>query len=132
MTDTVYAATMDIVWEALWDQARKLKRRETEQLEYDVGRKKNVDYHMLNVLRENYTRPLDSESGQSIVTKKWAEVLYHTNRYIDVLLVDCQTLMAADRRYMQRGSLMENYAIRKLQEQMICQVCVLYLLLIGF
>ena len=81
MTDTVYAATMDIVWEALWDQARKLKRRETEQLEYDVGRKKNVDSHMLSVLRENYTRPLDSESGQSIVTKKWAEVLYHTNRY---------------------------------------------------
>ena len=42
--------------------------------------------------------------GPSVVNKKWSELLYHTNRY------------------MQRGSLMENYAIRKLQEQIICQV----------
>ena len=28
VTDTVYVATEDIVWEALWDQARKLKKRE--------------------------------------------------------------------------------------------------------
>ena len=99
------------MWEALWDQARKLKRREIEQLEHGAG-KKNVDTHMLNILRENYTRPLNSASGQSIVTKKWAEVLYHTNRY------------------MQRGSLMENYVIRKLQEQIICQVWI-YIWLMG-
>ena len=59
---------------------------------------------MLSILRDNYTEPLNSHSGASVVNKKWSELLYHTNRY------------------MQRGSLMENYAIRKLQEQIICQV----------
>ena len=59
---------------------------------------------MLSILRDNYTEPLNSHLGASIVNKKWSELLYHTNRY------------------MQRGSLMENYAIRKLQEQIICQV----------
>ena len=43
------------------------------------------------------------QSGHSL-THSRSELLYHTNRY------------------MQRGSLMENYAIRKLQEQIICQV----------
>ena len=69
-----------------------------------MGRKKHVDSHMLSLLRDNYTEPLNSHLGASIVNKKWSELLYHTNRY------------------MQRGSLMENYAIRKLQEQIICQV----------
>jgi hypothetical protein len=107
VTDTVYIATEDIVWEALWDQARKLKKKEIEELEREYTKKKVVastDSHMLNVLRENYMQPLNSELGQTIVNTKWAELLYHTNRY------------------MQRGSLMENYAIRKLQEQIICQV----------
>ena len=104
VTDTVYLATEDIVWEALWDQARKLKKRQMEELEREMGRKKHVDSHMLSLLRDNYTEPLNSHLGASIVNKKWSELLYHTNRY------------------MQRGSLMENYAIRKLQEQIICQV----------
>ena len=59
---------------------------------------------MLNLLREHYTQPLNYELGQSVLNHKWSELLYHTNRY------------------MQRGSLMENYAIRKMQEQIICQV----------
>ena len=104
VTDTVYLATEDIVWEALWDQSRKLKKRQMEELEREMGRKKHVDNHMLSILRDNYTEPLNSHLGASIVNKKWSELLYHTNRY------------------MQRGSLMENYAIRKLQEQIICQV----------
>lgn len=104
VTDTVYLATEDIVWEALWDQARKLKKRQMEDLEREMGRKKQVDNHMLSILRDNYTEPLNSHSGASVVNKKWSELLYHTNRY------------------MQRGSLMENYAIRKLQEQIICQI----------
>ena len=43
VTDTVYLATEDIVWEALWDQARKLKKRQMEDLEREMGRKKQVD-----------------------------------------------------------------------------------------
>lgn len=110
VTDTVYAATEDIVWEALWDQARKLKPRQLDELERILSKnskkssKNGVDSHMLSVLRESYSRPLNAQTGASVTNKKWSELLYHTNRY------------------MQRGSLMENYAIRKLQEQIICQV----------
>lgn len=111
VTDTVYAATEDIVWEALWDQARKLKKRQMDELERQ--KKKHVDSHMLSVLRESYMHPLNSQSGGSIINKKWAELLYHTNRY------------------MQRGSLMENYAIRKLQEQIISQVYTVILLIFS-
>ena len=104
-----------LFFQALWDQARKLKKREIDELEREFGsgggssrnkkQKSNVDRtHMLNLLRENYTRPLNYELGQSILNHKWSELLYHSNRY------------------MQRGSLMENYAIKKLQEQIICQV----------
>lgn len=109
VTDTVYMATEDIVWEALWDQARKLKKKEIEDLETNYSRKKG-DSHMLNLLREHYTQPLNYELGQSVLNHKWSELLYHTNRY------------------MQRGSLMENYAIRKMQEQIICQIAAKVLL----
>ena len=125
VTDSVYTAVENIIWEALWDQARKLKKRQIEDLERHFlgftdtssgggGSGKGstttkVDSHMLNILRENYMEPLNAHNGQSLVNKKWAELLYHTNRY------------------MQRGSLMDNYAIRKLQEQIICQVIEYYL-----
>ena len=114
VTDSVYIATENIVWEALWNQARHLKKRQIEDLEKHFlgftsdsssgGAASQVDSHMLNILRENYQQPLNTHHGQSLVNKKWAELLYHTNRY------------------MQRGSLMDNYAIRKLQEQIIGQV----------
>ena len=109
VTDSVYTAVENIIWEALWDQARKLKKRQIEDLEkhflgFTDSTGSKVDSHMLNILRENYMEPLNAHNGQSLVNKKWAELLYHTNRY------------------MQRGSLMDNYAIRKLQEQIICQV----------
>ena len=114
VTDSVYIATENIVWEALWNQARQLKKRQIEDLEKHFlgftsdsssgGAASQVDSHMLNILRENYQQPLNTHHGQSLVNKKWAELLYHTNRY------------------MQRGSLMDNYAIRKLQEQIIGQV----------
>ena len=45
------------------DQARKLKKRQMEELERDVGRKKHVDNHMLSILRDNYTEPLNSHLG---------------------------------------------------------------------
>eukprot|EP00093_Oithona_nana_P010159 10159.XXX_239685_238314_1 [CDS] Oithona nana genome sequencing. len=120
VTDSVYIATENIVWEALWNEARKLKKRQIEDLEKHflgfttadsssgaaaaASSTSKVDSHMLNILRENYKQPLNTHNGQSLVNKKWAELLYHTNRY------------------MQRGSLMDNYAIRKLQEQIICQI----------
>ena len=59
---------------------------------------------MLKTLRSNYTNPLSVEDGKSLVHHSWGELLYHLNRL------------------MQRGSLMENYAIRRLQEQIITQV----------
>lgn len=58
----------------------------------------------MKVLRDNYTRPINPRDGQTVVGREYGELLYHLNRL------------------MQRGSLMENYAIKKLQEQIITQV----------
>ena len=63
ITDQVYNIIEVVAWEALWDQARKLKKRQMEELERDVGRKKHVDNHMLSILRDNYTEPLNSHLG---------------------------------------------------------------------
>ena len=59
---------------------------------------------MLNILRDNYTKPLDPNNGKSLVNHSWGELLYHTNRY------------------MRRGTLAENYAIGKLQQRIVSQV----------
>ena len=59
---------------------------------------------MLNILRDNYTRPLDPQTGKSLINHSWGELLYHTNRY------------------MRRGTLAENYAIGKLQQRIVSQV----------
>ena len=59
---------------------------------------------MLNILRDNYTKPLDPNTGKSLINHSWGELLYHTNRY------------------MKRGTLAENYAIGKLQQRIVSQV----------
>ena len=59
---------------------------------------------MIKTLRANYTKPLSVEDGNALVNNSWGELLYHLNRL------------------MQRGALMENYAIRRLQEQIVTQV----------
>lgn len=58
----------------------------------------------MRILRDNYTRPIHSKEGQQLLDRDWGELVFHLNRL------------------MQRGSLMENYAIKKLQEQIITQV----------
>ena len=63
---------------------------------------------MLNILRDNYTRPLDPHTGKSLINHSWGELLYHTNRY------------------MRRGTLAENYAIGKLQQRIVSQVLILF------
>ena len=62
---------------------------------------------MLNILKDNYTKPLDPHTGKSLINHSWGELLYHTNRY------------------MRRGTLAENYAIGKLQQRMVSQVVVI-------
>ena len=100
----MYASVEEIVWEALWDEARKLKQRDIEELD-SLYRKHEVDKHTMHVLRQNYTRPIRPEAGgDTLMQNTWAELLYTLHRL------------------MQRGSLMENYAIKTLQEQIICQV----------
>ena len=59
---------------------------------------------MQNILRDNYTKPLDPQNGRSLINHSWGELLYHTNRY------------------MRRGTLAENYAISKLQQRIVSQV----------
>ena len=59
---------------------------------------------MVNILRDNYTIPLDRHSGSSLVNHSWGELLYHTHLN------------------MQKGSLAENYAIQKIQQKIVAQV----------
>jgi len=46
--------------------ARKLKRKEVDELEKIYGERK-ADPGMLTILRENYMRPLTSDLGQSLI-----------------------------------------------------------------
>ncbi len=63
-----------------------------------------IDSQTMKVLRDNYTRPIRPSDGQPILYHKVGMLLFHLHRL------------------MQRGSLMQNYAIKTLQEQIICQV----------
>ena len=71
VTDTVYLATEDIVWEALWDQARKLKKRQMEDLEREMGRKKQVD----RVMQEEWEILLILLVGSSKAPTNIGEIL---------------------------------------------------------
>lgn len=103
ITDQVYNIIEVVAWEALWDQAKKLRKREIDDLEAQY-KSQPTDSHMLNILRDNYTHPLDPHTGKSLINHSWGELLYHTNRY------------------MRRGTLAENYAIGKLQQRIVSQV----------
>ena len=58
----------------------------------------------MKILREAYTRPLTSEEGENLTHLEWNKLLFHLNKF------------------MQKGALMDNYAIKKLQELVITQV----------
>lgn len=103
ITDEAMRLTEELAWECLWDNSRKLKKEEVKELE-GLYKKKEPDPGMLSTLRNNYTTPMSAETGQSLLNYSYGELLYHSYRL------------------MQRGSLMENYAIRKLQEQIITRV----------
>ena len=84
VTDTVYLATEDIVWEALWDQARKLKKRQMEDLEREMGRKKQVDRVMqeeweilLILLVGSSKAPINI--GEILDSKPDSGCLFHSN-----------------------------------------------------
>lgn len=46
--------------------ARKLKRKEVDELEKTYGERK-ADPGMLTILRENYMKPLTADLGQSLI-----------------------------------------------------------------
>lgn len=103
VTDTVYDLVEDLAWEALWDQARKLKKPQVFQLEKSY-KKGPADKHMVSVIREHYSRPLNRDTGSSLVNHSWGELVYFTHLH------------------MQRGSLAENYAIQTIQQKIVAQV----------
>ena len=54
--------------------ARKLKRKEVDELEKTYGERK-ADPGMLTILRENYMKPLTADLGQSLINyrlKYWS------------------------------------------------------------
>ena len=85
VTDTVYLATEDIVWEALWDQARKLKKRQMEDLEREMGRKKQVDrvmqeeWEILRILLVGSIKALKRLIGEILDSKPDSGCLFHSN-----------------------------------------------------
>lgn len=91
------------VYEELWDSARMLSDREREALDKKMG-DDSVDETFLTFLKDHHRQPLTLDEGKSVYGHKWGEVLYHLNKIIS------------------RASLMENYAIRRLQEQFITQI----------
>ena len=102
VTDVAYDMTEAMVWECLWDESRKLTKDEMEELDKEFG-KKEEDASVMKVLRKNYTKPLSPEGGQPLLQNQWNQLVYYLNKL------------------MQRGSLVENYAIKKMQEQIITQ-----------
>jgi len=64
----------------------------------------SVDESFIHFLKDHHRKPLTLDEGKSIYSHRWGEVLYHLNKIIS------------------RASLMENYAIRRLQEKFIMQI----------
>lgn len=59
---------------------------------------------MLRILKKRYSAPLKPDEGKPLLTNNCGEIMYHLNKL------------------MLKGTLMENYAIRKLQDLIITQV----------
>ena len=59
---------------------------------------------MMRILRDNYTQPISVTDGQPIIHKEYGELAYQLYRL------------------MERGALVDNYAIHMLQHQIITQV----------
>jgi len=120
ITDEVYKICEELIWETLWDDARKVGKQKTRDLE-DAYCEKEADPSVLKVLRDNYTRPVRPHpEGNTLLYCNYGELLYHLNRCL--IGGNVPPFHAPVFRLMQRGSLMENYAIKKLQEQIITQV----------
>ena len=104
MTDPIYDLVEDLAWEVLWDSARKMKKKQADELERTYRNGGPIDTHMKQIIRENYSKPLNRIIGASLINHSWGELLYYTNLY------------------MRRSSLAENYAIQKMQQKIIAQV----------
>ncbi|XP_059092890.1 uncharacterized protein LOC131888121 [Tigriopus californicus] len=103
ITDEVYHLTEKIVWETLWDTARKMEKEDVDHL-HETYRNEPPDENMLQILKKRYSTPLKPEEGKPLLTNNCGEIIYHLNKM------------------MLKGTLMENYAIRKLQDLVITQV----------
>jgi hypothetical protein len=103
VTDVAYEMSESIVWSCLWDDARKISKEGMNDLDKKYG-ENEFDKGAEKVLRNNTTKPLSSKTGATLMNNKYWELVYNLNKMIE------------------RGCLVENYAIRKLQEQIITQV----------
>eukprot|EP00095_Tigriopus_kingsejongensis_P005959 maker-scaffold2255_size18018-snap-gene-0.8 protein:Tk05959 transcript:maker-scaffold2255_size18018-snap-gene-0.8-mRNA-1 annotation:"juvenile hormone esterase" len=103
VSDEVYHQCEKLVWESIWDEARKLEQDDLPELE-EIYAQEPPDEDMMKILVKNYSSPLSPSRGKSILVKPCGEIIYHLNKL------------------MQKGSLKENYAIQRLQELVITQV----------
>merc|ERR1711962_1545689 len=91
------------LYEELWDAARTLTESEGKPLT-KIYKDKEVQGTFIHFLKDHHRKPLTLDEGKSIYSHQWGEILFHLNKIVS------------------RASLMENYAIRRLQEQFITQV----------
>jgi len=100
---TVFDESELSIYEELWDNARMITDKEIEPLA-KTYEESSVDESFIHFLKDHHRKPLTLDEGKSIYSHRWGEVLYHLNKIIS------------------RASLMENYAIRRLQEKFIMQI----------
>lgn len=100
---TVFDEAELSVYEELWDSARMLTDAEAKPLA-QMYQDKPPEESFVHFLRDHHRAPVSLDEGKSIYSHKWSEVLYHLNKIIS------------------KASLLENYAIRKLQEQFILNI----------
>jgi len=100
---TVYDEVEQSVYEELWDTARMLTESEIKPYA-SAFEDRAVDETFLTFLRDHHRNKPTLDQGKSIIGRKWGEVVYHLHQIVS------------------KASLLENYAIRKLQEQFISQI----------
>ena len=130
------------LYEELWDAARTLTESEAKPLA-KIYKDKEVEGTFIHFLKDHhrcvcrlafsrskkiyFRKPLTLDEGKSIYSHQWGEILFHLNKIVSrARFLGCLVLKRASRfltiSTSPFSSLMENYAIRRLQEQFITQV----------
>jgi ribosome maturation protein Sdo1 len=80
ITDEVYRLAEELIWEALWDDARKVNKQRAAELD-DLFGQKEPDPTAMRILRENYTRPVQAvPDGRTLLYANYGELLCNLHK----------------------------------------------------